>query len=500
MKNKILFWVDSFLLHYCIAYYLQKKIDSDIFAIIDITEKPKKFFLNQKLVDFKNFWFYHDYINMNSKPDLSYLSRFEEKYNIDLWKLAINERLFYRFNNFYHFSDDEILKILENECKFFEKILDESKPDFFIAERPAYHHNSLLYELCRAKNIKTILLSQSRLAYKSILGNHSYLLDSINDYETIESKNRTSEELRDFLKSSSVSKQIKTFKKNFTTSRTKKVQAANEFLFLSGNENLKTHYSYFGRTKPKVLSYAITSSLKKKYRTNFINQNLLSKIEKTEKFVYFPLAMDEERNLLVGAPYFTNQIETIRHIAKSIPIDHKLYVKEHYNVSIRDWRPITDYKEIINIPNVRFFHPSVSNDDLLQKSSLVITVGGTSGFEAAFYGKPSIILTDTNYAVLPSVHRVKSLDELPTTIRNALKHTVDPNSIDKFIQILDKDSFDFDLYGFMTKMHEHFYYDGNLVNVEISDFKMKSFLESNQNELEYLADMHKNKLVEYSKK
>ena len=146
------------------------------------------------------------------------------------------------------------------------------------------------------------------------------------------------------------------------------------------------------------------------------------------------------------------------------------------------------------------FHPSVSNDDLLQKSSLVITVGGTSGFEAAFYGKPSIILTDTNYAVLPSVHRVKSLNELPTTIRNALKHTVDPNSIDKFIQILDKDSFDFDLYGFMTKMHEYFYYDGNLVNVEISDLKMKSFLESNQNELEYLADMHKNKLVEYSKK
>jgi len=498
MKNRIIIWTDAFLLHYCLAYHLQNKHEADYYAIFDVTDKPKNFFLNQKLVHFQKTWFYHDSVKISSKPDLSYLSNFEQKYNIDLWKIAINERLFYRFNNFYKFTDDDILSILEKECKFYEEILDEVKPDFLIAERPPYHHNHLFYELCKSKKIKTILLSQSRLAYKSILGKHSYLLDSIGDYEHIEGKDRTLEELQIFLKSSSVSKQIKDFKNKFTTSRIKKMKAANEFLLFSANENLKTHYSYFGRTKFRVLTHAVKSSLKKKYRNHFINKKLLSKIEQNEPFVYFPLAMDEERNLLIGAPFFTNQIETIRHIAKSLPIDHKLYVKEHYNVAIRDWRPISDYQEIIDIPNVKLFHPSVSNDSLLKKSSLVITVGGTSGFEAAFYGKPSVILTDTNYSILPSVHRVKSLDEFPSIIRNSLKKNVDPNTLDKFIQILEKDSIDFDLYGFMTRMHEHFYYDGNLVNVSISDSKMHSFLEKNNDELEYLADAHKHKIMQYN--
>ncbi len=498
MKDKIIFWSDAFLLHYCLAYHLQNKYDADYYAIFDVADKPKNFFLNQKLVNFQKIWFYHDSITINSKPDLDYLSNFEEKYNIDLWKIAINERIFYRFNSFHHFTDESILSILEQECKFYEKILDEVKPDFLIAERPPYHHNHLFYELCKSRKIKTILLSQSRLAYKSLLGKHSYLLDSIDDFEHIEGKNRSFEELQNFLKTSSVSKQIKNFKSKFTTSRIKKIKAANEFLLFSGNENLQTHYTYFGRTKSKVIFHALKSTLKKKYRNYFINKKLLSKIESNESFVYFPLAMDEERNLLIGAPFFTNQIETIRHIAKSLPIDHKLYVKEHYNVAIRDWRPISDYKEIIEIPNVKLFHPSVSNEELLRKSSLVITVGGTSGLEAAFYGKPSIILTDTNYSVLPSVHRVKSLDELPSIVRNSLKTKVDPKSLDKFIQILKKDSIDFDLYGFMTKMHEHFYYDGNLVNVSISNSMMNSFLEKNTVELEYLANAHKKKIMQYN--
>ena len=37
-----------------------------------------------------------------------------------IWKLAINERIFYRFYNFHKFSNNEILSIEEQSCKFFE--------------------------------------------------------------------------------------------------------------------------------------------------------------------------------------------------------------------------------------------------------------------------------------------------------------------------------------------------------------------------------------------
>ena len=93
MKNndKILFWISGALTSFCIAYYLQKKINADFFAIIDSYDKPRSFFKNQGLVNFKQTWFYHDQFQNMKKPDVEYLSNFEKKYEINLWELAINE-------------------------------------------------------------------------------------------------------------------------------------------------------------------------------------------------------------------------------------------------------------------------------------------------------------------------------------------------------------------------------------------------------------------------
>ena len=100
-KDKILVWIGADLTHFLFASGLQKKHDADYYAIIDITNKPKEFFLSQKFVDFKKVWYYHDEIKIknDSKPNLEYLKDVEKKYDIDIWKLAINERIFYRFFN-----------------------------------------------------------------------------------------------------------------------------------------------------------------------------------------------------------------------------------------------------------------------------------------------------------------------------------------------------------------------------------------------------------------
>jgi len=497
MKNKLIFWIDAFLLHYCIAYYLQKNYDCELYGIIDVTPKPKKFFEEQNLVQFNKTWFYNDHINISKKPDLEYLKDFETKYGINLWKLAINERLFYRFNNFYKFSDEQIQTILEQECRFFENILDETKPDFFIAEKPILHHANLFYEICLKKGVTPILFTQSRIGYKSVLCKKVQELDSADQFNNVKSQHRSFDELRNYLKSADVSKQIGNYKNKFASSRTGKLKAAVDYLLFSNNEHSKTYYSYFGRSKTRVLLQAISSTFKKKERQRFIDNKLLKNITGNEKFVYFPLAMDEERNLLVGAPYYTNQIEVIRMISKSLPIDHKLYVKEHYSVAIRDWRTISEYEEIMEIPNVKLFHPSVKNDLLLKNCSLVITIAGTSGFEAAFYEKPAIIFAETNYSVLPSIYKIKSVDELPMAVRNALTIKTNPDDLDKFLTLLEKDSIDFDLYGFISTMHDFFYYGGHLVNVEIPTQKMVSFLNDHGNILNRLALEHVKKIEQY---
>ena len=202
MKNndKVLFWISGALTSFCVSYYLQKKIDSDFFAIIDSYDKPKSFFKNQSLVKFQETWFYHDHFENLSNPDIEYLSNFEKKYDINLWELAINERIFYRFNNVYKFSDDEILSVLEHECKLFENILTKINPDFLIMSEPTLHQQDLLYKMCKKIGVKT-LLRTSLNTTRCAISENPRKLDLDIDLNTVQSSNRSFDDLLTYRKS-----------------------------------------------------------------------------------------------------------------------------------------------------------------------------------------------------------------------------------------------------------------------------------------------------------
>ena len=359
MKDKVIFWIDQDFTYYGVANYLQKKIDCDFFAIIDVTNKVKKFFKEQKLVEFKKTWYYFDNISRKEEIDLEYLQNFEKKYGINLWELAINERMFYNYNHFYNFSDEEILSILTQECKLFESVLDEAKPDFFLATPVKQHKDSLFYKICKARGIKIIILEQPKFAYHGTLTNELQTFDTTDKLSDFQITGKSFGELRDYMKSYDGYKQTNNAGQKFATSNTEKIKATIDFLLLSKNTNLKTHYTYFGRSKFRVLKHELIASLKKRIREKFIGKHFLKNISGKEKFIYFPLAVDQERTLLIDSPFLTNQIEVIRNIVKSMPVGYKLYVKEAPSMRIRKWRKISEYKEMLKIPNVRMIHPSV---------------------------------------------------------------------------------------------------------------------------------------------
>ena len=283
------------------------------------------------------------------------------------------------------------------------------------------------------------------------------------------------------------------------------MKAAFEFLFASDNKHQETHYTYFGRTKLSVLRYMLNLSIKKRQREKFMQKNLLHDIDFEKPFVYYPLGVDPEANILITAPFFTNQTEIIRNVAKALPVGYELYVKENPSQISREWREISEYKEIMEIPNVKLLHPSVSNKKLLEHSSLVVTIAGTSGFEAAFYEKPSIVFADTIYTILPSVHRIKEIERLPELIRSCLLERVNASDLDKFLTILEEDTFDFDLRGFTTKIEEYFFHEGNLLDTTISESQMKKFLDKNKTlleklSLEHIKKMNKLKVIKSNEK
>ena len=496
MGQKIIFWISGNLFSYVLANSLQNKIQGDFYAILDITERPKNFFKEQKLVNFKKSWYFHDYVNSNTKKiDFEFLKFFEKKYHIDLWLLAQNERLFNHFNEYYEFSSTEILCILQDECKLYHGILEEIKPNFFITAETALHHHHLFYKMCRSLGVKVLMLNQSKFGYHCLISEELHKLDNSENLNEIESKNRTFKQLQIYLKSFNMQKQLIDHKNQFLSSKKEKLKAAFQLLFISKNTNLKNNFAYKGRTKTRVLLKEIFFSLRKNRNQKFLDSHSNYKIPKSNNFIYFPLHQDPERVLLIGSPFYTNQLETIRHIAKSLPIDYTLFVKEHPTQSIRGWNEIDFYKSIIKIPNVFLLHPSVSNDELLEKCSLTITVNGTAGLEAAFYGKPSIIFSDLGYSVLPSVHILNSILLLPKLIKKALETKVDPIDVDRYVNLIEKNSFEFDYFRFITAYQNYFYYGGHLIDVEITNDKMKNFLEEEKPLFEKLAYQYIQKIL-----
>ena len=486
LTKKIIFWHQDFLT-FSLANSLQKKINSKFYAVFDVTDRQKTFYQKQKIVDFKKTWFFHDGISKpRKKVDIEFLNSFEEKYKINLWILAINERLFYEYNEFYKFSREEILSILEDECKLFEKIL-EVKPEFLITSNTGFHHHELFYQMCKALGVKTLILNQSVFASRCYISEQQHMFDDDRTIEELESSNRGFDELEKYWKRFEIRKKADLYAESIRKSQISKIKSGFDFLG-SPNTTAKNNYGYYGHTKLKALTNYFCGILKKNFRSNYIDKNLSYTIDDSVPFVYFPLQIMPERTLLISSPFNTNQIEIIRHISKSLPIGYKLCVKEHPVQIIREWRKISFYKDVLSIPNVEFLHHSVKTSDVLKKCSLVITINGAAGLEAAIHKKPSILFSDFSYSILPSVHQIKSIDELPTAIRSSLQKKVDPTDVGKYLNLLEANTFDFDMFGFDLDYHNYFYHGGNLIDTDISEEKVKQFIKKYESVFDMISD------------
>ena len=497
MSNRVLFWLDAEPTAFCIAYYLKKIHDADFFTLVDVTNRQKSFFQSQKLVEFKKTWFYHDVMNQEIKSEPDYLKSFEEKYDIDLWQLAKNDRIFIDdYNTFYKFSDQEISEIMEKECKLFEEILDEIKPDFFITTETAMRPHHLFYLLCKKKGIRVLMLNTANWGNHCYISENYHKLDNFNElFTNRKALPTTFNDIQNRLESKILSKKVSKFYQSHKNSKIKLMQAAFQLLVLSDNSNEKTHYTYYGRKKLKVLLSEINNSIKRWYRKKYIDQNFLQEIIDDKPFIFLPLQQEPERSLLLSAPDYKNQIETVEYVSKCLPENFLLFVKEHPTQgSGRDWREISQYKALQNNPKVRLIHPSVPADEIIKKSKLVISVSGTIALESAFLNTPSITIADNDYTLIPSISRLNSKNELQGLIENSLEKKVEPSSIGKYLDILEENSFIFDYLEFQVSYFNHFYFSGNLVDVEISESHMKEFLIKNQN-LKNLAQEFKKRMI-----
>jgi hypothetical protein len=458
MSKKILFLFDKEFLQFGIAKNFEKKYDYELYGIVEGNQSLKQFFEKQKIVSFKKIWYFNDHINFNF-PNTEYLKNFEKKYNIDLWHVLYMEKTFYqKYNKYYKFNYEEILSIVEKECKFFEEVLDEIKPDYFLSNIITQQQSYLLSRICKAKNIS--VLSEGIVRFGDRFRITDGLQFDIHENIDLTGKKypkKSENEINEFLKSYKPRNASLDLDKrgntellknspnsNYKASKFEKIKAVLDFIFLKKYE----HYDYtsYGRTKFNVMIKGNSKLNKviKKSRKKFIDKFFTKDIQDKQPFVYFPLHVEPEISLLMGAPYYTDQFSVITNIAKSIPINYKLLVKEHPGQEEHGWRESEFYKKILELPNVFLIHPSITSDEIISKSSLVFTIRGTASLEAVFHKKPSIVFHhEDGYTTIPSIKIIKNFSEIPQAIKESLEKEVKLEDLSDFINYIQENSFEF---------------------------------------------------------
>lgn len=138
-----------------------------------------------------------------------------------------------------------------------------------------------------------------------------------------------------------------------------------------------------------------------------------------EKFVYFPLFHTGETTTLARSPHWARHVPSlIRLVAESLPWGHKVYVKEH-PIHLGQ-QSLKELQELAAIPRVKVISHDIPGRWLIQDCQALVTLEGTSGWEAFLNRKPVVALGRRFYTYSDLIYRVDNVNNLEKILWQAL--------------------------------------------------------------------------------
>ncbi len=399
--------------------------------------------------------------------DRDYLERLEKKYGLP-WLtpfLSVDRVLMsgqlireYPYDSC-AYTQEELLRILQVHAKAIEEMLDRERPDFLFCSVVGGLGSFLLFHICKARGIRIVLLTTACLRDRWLL---SETYDSFSSVDERLAEKPAHTEAQDFLRAfrEQPIAYIKT-----TTPQSQPVSRRTQFKFLNPKKGWKSLSTWttqmiasFG--DPARFEYDYISpwnylrDLAKRKARNLIGANdLYDAFDPKENFAFFPLHYEPEVSLLLQAPYQTDQAHLIQQIAKSLPVQMTLYVKDH--PAMVEYRPRSFYRRLKKMPNVKLLTPTVSSYEILPHAKLILTITGTAGWEGIFLKKPVITFGHWFYNSLSFVKYCKTIEELPSLVRTQLEdYKHDENELLDFLAIIFQESFELDLRNAWNSPHD----------------------------------------------
>ena len=151
-------------------------------------------------------------------------------------------------------------------------------------------------------------------------------------------------------------------------------------------------------------------------------------------YVYFPLQLQPEMTTSTLGGFYSDQLLAIEQLAKLVPNDCLIYVKENPKQTGRMRNPIF-FKRLFRVSNVRFLPSYANTYKLIDHSQFVSTITGTVGWEAICRGKNALIFGLCWYRSMSGVFEYN--EEL--NYEEVRDHRIDQAILEKEInQLLDR--------------------------------------------------------------
>ena len=379
----------------------------------------------------------------NGEPDIELIRRYELSLgNPNLWGSLVADRNIYlgKKSSFFQdyrprFSHTQMLNILQNALVRMERLFDEVRPDFVASWICVTLGEYLAYLFARSRGVPVLNLRPTRIGNYVTYGEtifepsarvraayERYCRDGVDEAWVDQARRYVSD-----VQSGDARYEGAPASVPGKPSRSTGVARLPGAIF----RTVRSEYRYrFGALKDNHAPGVVAPVLFRRYlrpmRNRWHHLRLSSGYVTEEQlrhldYVFFPLHKEPENTMLVFSRPYLNQIEVIRNIGQSIPVGMTLVVKEH-PVSVGG-RPLSYYRKLLAIPNVRLADPGLAAPLLITNAKLVASIAGSLGWESILRRKPVVIFGQTPYGFLPDtmVRCVADLHQLGEVIADLME-------------------------------------------------------------------------------
>lgn len=356
------------------------------------------------------------------------LLRIEKKYGFRTWDVwSITGA---RPQN-HEIPKELIKKYVFNAVKAYERIFEKHDFDALVMHGLAGYHTVLAQIVAAAKGVRVLQLVDSRVSGRfGIFSNGEWdygVGKTYTKYRKQGAPKKALEEAQGYIeefvnkpKSPKATFHYKESKIDFAKRATKAIQSAvrGEYLWkIIGSE-----------TRRRI------GGVRQGIKESWHDRKSFERPVKGEKYVLYPLHFQPEASTLVYGKYFVNQQALIENIAKNLPADTMVYVKEHRHGYGK--RPLNYYEYFKEFPNIKVLSPQEKIFELIKNAEAVITVTGTAGWEALLLGVPAMTFGDVFYNEYEQTKHTKSFEDFSTQLDELLATKIDKDEVLTFVATL----------------------------------------------------------------